>query len=134
MGYRVLAASELSYEERPGADGAAPRHTADLTTAAGLSRSRARMWRYPPGARGRRHEEGAQEEVFVVLAGSLTLLLGEPPERVEVETGGVVVVEPETPLQLRNESDAETVVSAYGAPPIAGQSRILESPPASPVR
>ena len=38
----------------------------------------------PPGSRGRRHLERAQEEVFVVLDGTLTMLLGDPPERVDL--------------------------------------------------
>jgi hypothetical protein len=41
----------------------------------------ARLWRYPPGTRGRRHADEAQEEVFVIVSGTLTMLLGEPPER-----------------------------------------------------
>ena len=75
------------------------------------------MWRYPPGVRGRRHADNAQEEVFVVLTGTLTAHLGDPPERVEVSPHGVVVVDPGTALQLRNEGDEELVMFIYGAPP-----------------
>ena len=35
-------------------------------------------------ARGRRHIEGAQEEVFLVLEGTLTILLGDPFERIDL--------------------------------------------------
>ena len=45
---------------------------------------RANIWRLPAGARGGRHIEHAQEEMFVVLEGTATLLLGDPPERVEL--------------------------------------------------
>ena len=55
-----------------------------LTGALGLESSRASVWRYPPGARGRRHIEGAQEEVFLVLEGTVTLMLGEPAEAVVI--------------------------------------------------
>jgi mannose-6-phosphate isomerase-like protein (cupin superfamily) len=76
------------------------------------------VWRYPPGARGRRHADKAQEEVFVVLRGTLTMLLGDPAERVEgLGPESVVAVEPGTPLQLRNETDEELVLFIYGAPP-----------------
>jgi hypothetical protein len=37
-----------------------------------------------------------------------------------------VSVEPGTALQLRNETDTEVVVFAYGAPPVAGKAEILE--------
>jgi len=45
------------------------------------------------------------------------MLLGEPPERVDVGPRSVVAVEPGTPLQARNESDEELVLYIYGAPP-----------------
>ena len=61
-------------------------------------------------------DEPVQEEVFCVVEGTLTMYLGEPPERVELPPRSVVVVEPQTPLQLRNESDDATVFFAYGAP------------------
>ena len=118
MGYRVLRGDEHEWEDRPHTGGEVPRRVADITTAASLSESRARVWRYPPGARGRRHRELVQEEVFVVLVGTLTMLLGEPAERFDLPPQSVVTVEPGTELQLRNESDGEVVVFAYGAPPV----------------
>lgn len=126
MGYRVVTAEEHPYEERPGHEGQTPRRAADVTTTAGLQQSRARIWRYPPHTRGRRHRDLAQEEVFVVLEGTLTMLLGEPPERADVGPHGVVSVEPGTALQLRNETGEEVVVFAYGAPPITGGAEFLD--------
>jgi mannose-6-phosphate isomerase-like protein (cupin superfamily) len=61
-----------------------------------------------------------QEEVFVVLDGTLTVDLGEPPERHEITKGGAVVVQPGTILQLRNAGDRELVLFIYGAPPERG--------------
>jgi len=90
---------------------------ADVTSAAGLQNSRGRVWRYPAGTRGRRHADKAQEEVFVVISGRLTMLLGDPYERIDVGPESVVAVEPGTPLQVRNESDEELVLYIYGAPP-----------------
>ena len=94
-----------------------------------MTRSRANVWRYPPGARGRRHADKVQEEVFVVLDGTLTLDLGEPPERHELERGSVLVVQPETILQLRNASDAELVLFIYGAPPVSGGADFFDDVP-----
>ena len=73
------------------------------------------------GALGKRHLDNGQEEVFVVLDGTLTVDLGEPPERHEVPRGGVLVVETGTILQLRNAGDEELVLFIYGAPPVTGQ-------------
>ena len=116
MGYHVADADTVSWEERP-LEGQPDRLAADVTTAAELKQSRARLWRYPPHTRGRRHADHAQEEVFVVLTGTLTMLLGDPPERVDVGPQSVVAVEPMTPLQVRNEGDEELVLYIYGAPP-----------------
>jgi mannose-6-phosphate isomerase-like protein (cupin superfamily) len=126
MGYDVLHSGTLEWEDRPTPDSEVVRRTADVTTAANLTESRARMWVLPPHTRGRRHKEGDQEEVFVPLRGTLTILLGEPPERIDVEPGGVVVVHPGTPLQLRNEADEELHLFAYGAPPVTGSGEFLE--------
>jgi uncharacterized cupin superfamily protein len=90
-----------------------------------LHNMRANIWRLPPSSRGARHLEHVQEEMFVVLEGTATLLVGDPPERVELPQGSVAVVETETVLQLRNESDAEIVVLAVGAPPEQGQAEHL---------
>ena len=117
MGYHWVSAEDVEYDERPPKEGEQPRRAADLTTAVELQQSRARLWRYPPHSTGRRHQDHAQEEVFVVISGTLTMLLGDAPERVDVGPGGVVAVEPMTPLQIRNESDEELVVFVYGAPP-----------------
>ena len=118
MGYSWADPDKLEYEERPPKEGEQARTTADLTTALALEQSRARLWRYPPHSTGRRHRDHVQEEVFVVVSGTLTALLGEEPERADLGPGGVVRVEPMTALQLRNESGEELVFFAYGAPAV----------------
>ena len=128
MAYHVAHADEHEYIDRANIEGEAPRRTADITGAAQLQQSRARVWRYPPHTRGRRHFDNAQEEVFVVISGTLTMLLGEPPERVDVPPLSVVAVEPKTPLQVRNEGDEELVLFIYGAPPVQGGGEFLEDP------
>ena len=126
MSYSVIKAGDHTWEERQAIGSVEPRRTADITTAAELTDSRARIWRLPPHSRGRRHIEAAQEEVFVVLSGTLTMVLGDPPERADIEPHGVVAVRPGTALQLRNETDDEVVVFAYGAPPVTGQAEQLD--------
>jgi mannose-6-phosphate isomerase-like protein (cupin superfamily) len=117
MGYHVAEASELEWEERPAVvEGQPARHSANVSKVAALTQSFGRVWRYPPGTRGKRHADKVQEEVFVVISGQLTMLLGEPPERVDVGPLSVVSVEPGTPLQVRNEGEDELVLYIYGAP------------------
>ena len=126
MSYVVLHPSGQSWEERPPIGDGAVRHTLDITTATGITESRARMWRLLPGSRGRRHAEQAQEEIFFVVSGTLTMLLGDPPEQVEVAAGEIVAVQPGTGIQMHNTGDADTVVFAYGAPPVTGQVDYLD--------
>ena len=125
MAYRVVRAEEHEWAERP-TEGQAPRRVADLTGPAALSESRARLWRLPANTRGRRHKELVQEEVFVVLEGTLTVLLDDPPERHDLPPRSVVSVPAGTGLQMRNESDTEVVVFVYGAPPVRGQAEYLD--------
>ena len=120
MGYGVFRPDDQAWEERPYVDGQPPRLSADVTGAAGLTQSRARVWRYPPGTRGRRHADRAQEEVFVVLSGSFAFMVGDPPERVEAPANSVVRIEIGTPFQIRNDGDTEGTLFAYGAPPVEG--------------
>jgi mannose-6-phosphate isomerase-like protein (cupin superfamily) len=126
VGYHWISADDLEYEERPAKEGEEPRRAADLTTAVELKESRARLWRYPAHSTGRRHQDHVQEEVFVVISGTLTMLLGDGPERVDIGPGGVVAVEPMTALQMRNETDEEVVVFVYGAPPLQEGADFLE--------
>ena len=125
MAYHVVRPDELEFAERP-ADGAASRAVADLTTAVGLTQSRARLWRMPRGTRGTRHRELVQEEGFVVLEGTFTLALDDPPTRVDLPAGSVAAVEPGTPLQMRNDGTEDVLVLVWGAPPVAGQAEYLE--------
>lgn len=86
-----------------------------------LTHTRARFWRYPPGTRGKRHAEREQEELFVVLSGTLTMQLGDPPRAEEVPAGSVCAVQPGTPLQIQNHGDVELVLFVVGAPPVEGE-------------
>ena len=121
MGYTIFRPEEREYQ--PPQRGDQRRSLAPLSDA--LHTMRANIWRLPPGVRGTRHLERVQEEMFVVLEGTATLLIGEPPDRVELPCGSVAVVETETALQLRNEGDAEMVVLIVGAPPEQGRAEYL---------
>ena len=124
MGFTIFQSEELPFVPRDVDD---PRTVARLSDA--LAESRANVWRYPPGSQGKRHRDLGQEEVFVVLDGTLTVDLGEPPERHAVPRGGVLVVERGTILQLRNLGDEELVLFIYGAPPEQGKSEFFDPAP-----
>ena len=124
MAYTVFRQSQL---ERIPRDDESGRTLAGLSDS--MTQSRANIWRYPPGARGRRHADHVQEEVFVVLEGKLTVDLGEPPERHELDRGSVLVVQPNTILQLRNAGDEELVLFIYGAPPERAGADFFDSVP-----
>lgn len=126
MAFDVVHEQDLEWLERETSDGSAPRRHAVVTDAAKLTESRARMWRYPAHTRGRRHIDLVQEEVFVPLRGTLTLLLEDPPQRIDVEPGGLVAVHPGTPMQARNETGEEILFFAYGAPPLQGNAQFLD--------
>ena len=126
MAYRVVRPDELEWITRPHEAREPARHVAELSERLGFARTRANVWRYEPGAKGRRHRHDDQEETFVVLSGTLTMYVGDPPERVDVPAGGVIHLEGGTPLQPANHSDEELVVYAYGAPPDEG-AEVLES-------
>ena len=123
MGYTTFHAAELDWKPRSEGD---PRLVAELSDA--MTKSRANLFRYPPGAVGRRHIDPIQEEVFVVLDGTLTIHMGEgdKPERHELAKGSVLIVQPGTALQLSNRHDDELRLFIVGAPPERGQSTFLE--------
>ncbi len=122
--YAIFRAAEVLWEPRGDDSG---REVARLSDQ--MTRSRANLWRYPPGARGKRHIDPIQEEIFVVLDGTLTVDLGEPPERHELPRGSVLVVQPGTALQLRNAHDEGVALFIYGAPPERGDATFLPDAP-----
>jgi mannose-6-phosphate isomerase-like protein (cupin superfamily) len=127
VGYRVIRPSDLEFETRPHEPDEAPRHAAGVTELAGFRHTRANFFRYEPGAHGRRHKDMLQEETYVPVRGTLTMYLGEPPERHEVPVGGLIHVESGTPLQVVNEGGEDLLVYIYGAPPKRGHGELLDS-------
>jgi quercetin dioxygenase-like cupin family protein len=120
VAFKVILPSARKWETRPQGPGEPGRHVAELSELAGFEHTRANLWRYEPGARGRRHVHAEQEETFLVLAGTLTMYLGQPPERHDVPVGGLIHVSAGTPLQTANHADLELLVYAYGSPPDDG--------------
>lgn len=124
MAFRIVQAEQVEWEEYDHFPG---RFRAALTELAGLQHTRANLVRHEPGAAGPRHAERAQDETFVPLRGTLTMYLGDPPERHEVAVGGLVHVEAGTVLQIVNETDEELVVFVCGAPPERAGAEMFES-------
>ena len=127
MGFRVVRPDDLEWVEREPEPGGVPRYVSGLSDVLGFEHTRGSLWRYPPGAKGRRHLDTIQEETFVVLSGTLTMYLGDPPERVDLPAGGVVRVESGTVLQSANHGDEEVMMYAYGAPPERGGAEFFDS-------
>jgi quercetin dioxygenase-like cupin family protein len=127
VAFRVIRPDDLEWTKRPHEPGEPARSVAELSEAAQFAHTRANVWRYEPGAVGRRHRHLFQEETFVVLAGTLSMYLGDPPERHDVPAGGLIHVEPGTPLQSANHGDDALVVYAYGTPPEDEHAEILDS-------
>jgi mannose-6-phosphate isomerase-like protein (cupin superfamily) len=122
MTYTVIHAGELEWQPRREGN---PRLVSELSES--MTRSRANLFRYPPGAIGRRHIDHVQEEVFVILDGTLTIHMGEgdDPDVHVLERGSVLVVQPGTALQLSNRHDDELRLFIYGAPPERGEATFL---------
>ena len=127
MGFRVVRPDGLEWTTRPHEPGEPARHVAELSETAAFAHTRGNIWRYDPGAKGRRHRHSIQEETFVVLSGTLTMYLGDPPERQDVPAGGLIHVDPGTPLQTVNHGDEDLVVYAYGYPPEHEHAELLDS-------
>jgi quercetin dioxygenase-like cupin family protein len=127
VGFRVAHPDTLAWITRPHEPGEAARHVAELSDLAGFRHTRANVWRYEPGATGRRHRHPSQEETFVVLAGTLSMYVGDPPERRDVPVGGLIHIDAGTPLQAANHGDDDLVVYAYGYPPESEHAEILDA-------
>ena len=126
MAFSVIRPDELVWITRPHEPGEPARHVAELSDRAGFAHTRANIWRYEPGARGRRHRHELQEETFVVLAGTLSMYVGEPPLRQDVPTGGLIHIVAGTPLQAVNHGVDDLLVYAYGTPPEHVHAEILD--------
>jgi mannose-6-phosphate isomerase-like protein (cupin superfamily) len=126
VGFRVVRPDAFRWITRPHEPAEAARHVAELSDVARFRHTRANVWRYEPGAAGRRHRHAAQEETFVVLAGTLSMYVGDPPQRHDVPAGGLIHVEPGTALQAANHGEVDLLLYAYGYPPESEHAEILD--------
>ena len=126
MTYGVALPQDLTWMTRPHEPGEPARHVAELSDRLESTQVRSNLWRYEPGAHGKRHRHAVQEETFVVLSGTLSIYIGEPPERVDVPAGGAVTVPGGVALQSANHGQEDLLVYAYGYPPDHG-AEVLES-------
>jgi quercetin dioxygenase-like cupin family protein len=126
-GFRVVRPDELQFETRPHDPDEPPRHAAAVTDLAGFRHSRSAFFRFEPGAKGRRHSDLVQEETYVPVRGTLTMYLGEPPQRQQVPVGGLIHVDSGMPRQIVNEGDDDLLVYIYGAPPELGGAEFFDS-------
>src|SRR4051812_28009532 len=127
VAYDVVRPDDFQWLTRPHEPGEPARHVAELSDRAGFAHVRGNIWRYEPGAKGRRHRHPTQEETFVVLAGTLSLYVGEPPQRMDVPAGGLARVAPKTPLPSANHGGGELLVYGYGYPPESEHAELLDS-------
>jgi uncharacterized cupin superfamily protein len=65
-----------------------------------------------PGQRGRIHRHQRQEEVYLVLEGTLTLLIEDTPHA--LDAGSLARVGPDVRRQLVNETNTRLVIVAIG--------------------
>ena len=126
MSFGALAPEQFEWITRPHEPGQPARHVAELSDRIGLQYTRANIWRYEPGAKGRRHRHAEQEETFVVLSGTLTIYLGDPTSEHVVPTGGVIRVGAGTALQSANHGSEDLLVFAYGTPPETEPAQLLD--------
>jgi mannose-6-phosphate isomerase-like protein (cupin superfamily) len=127
MAFRAVLPEEFDWITRPHEPDEPTRQVAELSERLGSDQIRANVWRYEPGAKGRRHRHKTQDETFVVLAGTLSIYVGEPPERLDVPPGGAIRVEHGTPLQSVNHGGDDLMLFAYGAPPENEHAELLDS-------
>lgn len=126
VAYRFIRPDEFDWITRPHEPGQPARHVAELSDRLGFGIVPGNVWRYEPGATGRRHRHREQAETFVVLSGTLSMYLGDPPERIDLPTGAVIHIEPGTALQSANHGEAELLVYAYGTPPEDEHAELLD--------
>ncbi len=118
--HSVVSFSGREWSTRPHEPDEPARHTSAVSDEAGFAHTRANLWRYEPGAKGRRHVHADQEETFLVLAGAMTMYVGDPPAPTRVSVGELIHVSAGTPLQILNDGAGELLLYIYGSPPDHG--------------
>ena len=113
MSHRVLPAAE-AYWRPSNQMGVA---NTDLAKQLGATTVGARIWRLTPGQASTRHRHAAQAELYVLLAGTGRMRVGD--ELLTLEPLSAVHVDADTVRQLFNDTDADALWLVVGAPPEA---------------
>jgi uncharacterized cupin superfamily protein len=75
----------------------------------------ARLWRLHPGQASTRHRHRAEHELYVLLEGTGRMRVDD--ELLTLEPFSAVLVEPDDPRQLFNDTEADALWLVVGAPP-----------------
>ena len=122
-GYRFLAAGD-AFWRRSNAMGVLNTDLAKQLEADTLG---ARFWRLEPGQASTWHRHYEEGELYVLLEGMGRVRIGEE-ERLTLAPLDALYVEPRTPRQLFNDTDADALWLVVGAPPSAVSSTLEMSP------
>lgn len=116
MGYAVLDPADIERQDHPAREAT----LRSISDAVGLSNLGVHVYEAAPGEQLplAYHSHDEQEELFYVLAG--TLSVETPEETVTVDAGEVFAVGPESPHRAFDDADAGAPVRvlAIGAPPV----------------
>jgi uncharacterized cupin superfamily protein len=110
MAHRVLKAADAFWRR----SNQMQTPNTDLGGQLGASQLGARMWRVEPGKASTNHRHFTQEELYVLLEGTGRVRIGE--EVLTLEPLDTLLVEPDTPRQLFNDTDADQLWLVVGAP------------------
>jgi quercetin dioxygenase-like cupin family protein len=113
-GFRVLAAADAFWRE----SNQMKVWNTDLGKQLEASSLGARLWRLRPGQASTRHRHFGQEEVYVLLEGTGRVRVDEA-EPLTLEPLDTLLVEPGSTRQLFNDTEADALWLAFGAPPEA---------------
>jgi uncharacterized cupin superfamily protein len=111
MGYRLLSEAEQHWRR----SNQMKVLNTDLAGQLGAGSLGARLWRIESGQASTRHRHRVQEELYVLLEGRGRARIGE--EVLTLERGDTLLVDPATPRQLFNDTDADQLWLVVGAPP-----------------
>ena len=84
MAFRTVTPEQYEWVTRPHEEGEPACHIAALSEKLGSAPCAPTSGATTPAPRGKRHVHAKQEETFLVLSGTLSMYVGEPPERVEL--------------------------------------------------
>ncbi len=122
MAYRVLPATEAFW--RPSNQMGV--QNTDLAKQLEASSLGARLWRLAPGQASTRHRHRLTEELYVLLEGHGRARID--GELLSIDTGGALLVTPESVRQLFNDTEADQLWLVVGAPREEATSTLELSP------